>query len=174
MKPPASPTTKAMARSRLRRRYGRAAVDEGAHHEPRAAQQERRAENRAGNVVDVVPVAALEQLDDVDAADRRRNRAEREPEGEAGVDVPENAVAPRADRLEDRAVQDVRAYRDNDVEVEEEHENGRHQAAAAHPREPDEQPDQESRERELPGHLPGAACAADSHDGRGCTRVRPK
>src|SRR5215211_8434158 len=71
----------------------------------------------------------------------------------AQVYGPERAMTERAHRLEDSAVEDVGADRDRRVEPEREDEQRRHQRAAAHAGEADERPDQEPRERELPGHL---------------------
>ena len=79
-----------------------------------------------------------------------RSIQEREPR----VHRAEHAVAHRAERLEDRAVEDVGADRDLRVEAEEQDQDRRHQAAAAHPGHADEDPDEEPRERELPGHAP--------------------
>jgi len=67
------------------------------------------------------------------------------------VHRPEHAVAHRAERLEDGAVEDVRADGDFRVEAEEQDQDRRHQRAAAHPRHPDEDPDEQARQRELPG-----------------------
>src|SRR5262249_45215191 len=64
----------------------------------------------------------------------------------------EHPVPGRADRLEDRAVEDVRAYRDLRVEPEEQDQDRGHQRAAAHARHPDEDADEQACERELPGH----------------------
>src|SRR5439155_22233331 len=64
----------------------------------------------------------------------------------------EPTVPDRAERLEDRAVQDVGADRVRRLEAEDDDEDRRHQRAAAHPGEPDERADQQARERELPGH----------------------
>ena len=62
------------------------------------------------------------------------------------MDVTEPAVLHRAERLEDRAVDDVGSDRDRRLEAEDEHEQWRHQRAAAHPGHPDQQPDQKAGE----------------------------
>jgi hypothetical protein len=61
------------------------------------------------------------------------------------VNGAEHPVPDRADRLEDGAVEDVRADRDARVEPEDEDEQRRHERAAAHPGEPDERADQQAR-----------------------------
>src|SRR5438046_158780 len=67
-----------------------------------------------------------------------------------------------AERLEAGAVQDVRADRIGRLEAEHDHENRRHQRAAAHPGETDEHADQEAREGELPGHRSTTPLAVSS------------
>ena len=62
------------------------------------------------------------------------------------MDVPELAVPGGAERLEDRAVEDVRADRDRRLEAEDEDQHRRHQRAAAHAGHPDEQADQQTGE----------------------------
>ena len=79
------------------------------------------------------------------------------PEREPRVHGAELPVAHGAERLEDRAVEDVGADRDLRVEAEEQDQDRRHQAAAAHPGHADEDPDEQAGERELPGHVRGAA-----------------
>src|SRR6478735_4303207 len=73
------------------------------------------------------------------------------------MDVAQAAVMHRTERLEDRAVQDVRADRGLRVEAEDQDQHRRHQAAAAHAGHPDENPDRGARECELPGQerVPG-------------------
>jgi len=68
------------------------------------------------------------------------------------MDVAEPAMPHGAERLEDRAVQDVRADRVRRLEAEDDHQDGRHQRPAAHSRQADENADQQPREGELPGH----------------------
>src|SRR5262249_19204152 len=58
----------------------------------------------------------------------------------------------RAEGLEDGAVEDVGADGDLRVEAEDDDQDRRHQAAAAHAGHPDENPDEQPRERELPRH----------------------
>jgi hypothetical protein len=58
----------------------------------------------------------------------------------------------RAERLEDRAVQDVSADRDGRIEAEQEDEDRRHQRSTAHPGQTDERADQQTGHRELPRH----------------------
>ena len=57
-----------------------------------------------------------------------------------------------AERLEDRAVQDVGPDGDRGLETEDEDEDGSQERAAAHAGEADEEAGEEARERELPGH----------------------
>ena len=68
------------------------------------------------------------------------------------MDVSELSMPDGAERLEDRAVEDVRADRDRRLEAEDEDQHRRHQRAAAHPRHPDEKADQQAGERQLPVH----------------------
>ena len=75
---------------------------------------------------------------DCDAEQRERRRAGQHPEREPRVDRAEHPVPRRAERLEDRAVEDVRADRDLRVEVEEQDQDRRHQRAAAHSGHPDQ------------------------------------
>ena len=58
----------------------------------------------------------------------------------------------RAERLEDGAVEDVGADRVRRLEAEDDHEDRRHQRAAAHAGQPDDRAEQQPGERELPGH----------------------
>jgi len=67
------------------------------------------------------------------------------------VHVAEPPVAHGAEALEDGAVQDVRADRVGRLEAEHDYEDGRQQCAPAHAGEPDQDPDQEPCEGELPG-----------------------
>src|SRR5690348_3415928 len=62
------------------------------------------------------------------------------------------AATRRAERLEDSAVEDVRADGVGRLEAEHDHEDRREQRPTAHAGQPDERADQEPRERELPGH----------------------
>src|SRR4051794_40990783 len=64
----------------------------------------------------------------------------------------EPTVSDRAERLEDRAVQDVGADGVGRLEAEEDDEDRRHQGAAAHPRQADDRANQQTGQRELPGH----------------------
>jgi len=63
----------------------------------------------------------------------------------------QTSVPEGAEGLEDGAVEDVRPDRVRRLEAEDDHENGRHQAATAHSGEPDEGADEEPGESELPG-----------------------
>src|SRR3981081_814278 len=58
----------------------------------------------------------------------------------------------RAEGLEDRAMQDVGADRVRRLEAKDDDEDRRHQRAAAHAGQSDDRPDQQTGERELPGH----------------------
>ena len=78
---------------------------------------------------------------DLDPEQRQRRRADEHPEREARVHRAEHPVAHRPERLEDRPVEDVGPDRDLGVEAEEQDQDRRHQAAAAHPGHPDEHPD---------------------------------
>jgi hypothetical protein len=69
------------------------------------------------------------------------------------VYVAQPAVSDGAEGLEDGAVEDVRADRVRRLEAEDDHKDGRHERAAAHPREAHQDADQQTRERELPGQV---------------------
>jgi len=64
----------------------------------------------------------------------------------------EPPVPDGAEGLEDRAVQDVGPDRVRRLEAEDDHEDRRHQRAAAHAGHADQRSDQETGEDELPGH----------------------
>jgi hypothetical protein len=66
------------------------------------------------------------------------------------MDMSQHSVPPSADRLEDRAVKDVRADGRYRREVEAEHEYGRHERPAAHAGNAHQQPDAEPDESQLP------------------------
>jgi hypothetical protein len=68
------------------------------------------------------------------------------------VDGAEPAMTHRAERLEDRPVEDVGADRVGRLEAEDDDQDRRHQRAAADARQADDQPEPEPRQRELPGH----------------------
>ena len=87
-----------------------------------------------------------------DAGDRERPRAGEQPQREVAVHRAETPVADRPERLEDRAVEDVGADRVGWLEAEEDDQDRRHQRAAADPCQADDQPEQQPREGELPGH----------------------
>jgi hypothetical protein len=98
-------------------------------------------------------VVALDQLGNADARERQRPGAEEHPQRQPRVDGAEPAMPDRAEALEDRAVEDVRAHGVRRLEAEEDHEDRRHQRAAAHAGEADDRTDQQPSKRELPGHL---------------------
>src|SRR5580765_7027037 len=89
-----------------------------------------------------------------DAQQRHRAGAEEHPERQPGVHGAELPVPHRAEALEDRAVENVGADRERRLEAEEDDQDRRQQRAAAHPRQAYKQTDQETAERELPGHWP--------------------
>ena len=72
-----------------------------------------------------------------------------------------------AERLEDRAVEDVGADRDLRVEAEEQDQDRRHQAAAAHPGHPDEHADERA-----PRGRTARSCSAAAASGRRRTACR--
>ena len=111
------------------------------------ADHERDAEDLLRRVLVAVAVAVATAT----TTARRRasengRRAEQHPHREPRVDVPELAMPDGAERLEDRAVEDVRADRDRRLEAEDEDQHRRHQRAAAHAGHPDEKADQETGE----------------------------
>src|SRR6266545_611721 len=129
-----------------------AALDEGLREEAEPTGDERSADGIALDRLRRFAVMALDQLRDADARERERAGAEEHPERQPGVHGAEAPVANRAERLEDRAVEDVGADRVGRFEPEEDDQDRRHQRAAAHSREADDRTDQQARERELPGH----------------------
>ena len=140
-----------------------AARDERLREEAETARDERAADGVALDRLRAVAVVVLDQGRDADAGERERARAEEHPERQPRVHGAEPAVADRAERLEDRAVQDVGADGVRRLEAEEDDEDRRHQRAAAHAGEADDRADQQARERELPGH---------ALSGRGSSRRR--
>ena len=98
-----------------------------------------------------------ERARDLHADERQRRRADQHPHRERHVHVAELAVTNRAERLEDRTVEDVRADRRLRIEAEEQDQHRRHQRAAAHAGHADEHADQQAREAELPGHARGGS-----------------
>jgi len=89
--------------------------------------------------------AVSEPARDLDADERHRRRPEQHPQSEARMNRPEHPVPHRPERLEHRAVEDVRADGGLHVEAEEQDQDRRHQRPAAHPRHADEDPDGEPR-----------------------------
>jgi hypothetical protein len=89
---------------------------------------------------------------ELDAGERQRRRAEQHPEREPRVHGAELAVPDRAERLEDRPVEDVGADRRLRVEAEQQDQDRRHQRPAAHAGHAHEDPDEQAGEGELPGH----------------------
>ena len=129
-----------------------AARDKRLDEEPDAARDERRADGVALDRLRARAVVVLDQCRDPDAEQRQRAGAEEHPERQASVHGAEPAVAHGAERLEDRTVDDVGADGVRRLETEENHEDRRHQRAAAHAGEPDDRADQQAGEGELPGH----------------------
>jgi hypothetical protein len=82
----------------------------------------------------------------LDAEERHGRRRGQHPERQACVHRAEAPVACRPERLEDRAVQNVRADRERRLEPEEEDEQRRQKSAAAHAGHADEEADQQSRD----------------------------
>src|SRR5205085_3357021 len=129
-----------------------AALDERLGEKADPARDERRADRIALDALRAIPIVMLDQRGDTDAGQRERAGAEEHPERQMPVHRAEPAVANRAERLEDRPVDDVRADGVGRLEPEDDHEDRRHQRAAAHARQPDDRADQKPRQRELPGH----------------------
>ena len=117
------------------------------------SEQQRDAEHRAADRLDPVAVLPLEVRGERHARERHRSASEQHPPGQPSLDVAERPLPRRSDRLEDRAMEDVRADGGRRVEAENEDEDRRHQRAATHAGQPDEHADQEPGERELPGHV---------------------
>jgi hypothetical protein len=93
--------------------------------------------------------AFAEAARDVHTDERERRGAEQHPEGEARVDGTEHPVSHRAERLEDRTVEDVGADRDLRVEPEQEDQD---RVINEPPPIPVRDPDEQVGERQLPGH----------------------
>ena len=150
-KPPDAPDRHGddlVAPLKQKRRVVGAAVQERLREKAETAEDERGADDLRHRRVGASPEAAC----DLHADERQRRRAEQHPEREVPVNGAEHAVPHGAERLEHGAVQDVGADGDLRVEPEDEDQDRRHQRAAAHPGHPDEDPDEQAGERELPGH----------------------
>ena len=106
----------------------------------------------ADDALECVHAARADPVRNLDADEGQRCGACEHPQRQPRVHGAEHAVAHRAERLEDRAVEDVGADAHLGVEAEEQDQDRRHQRAAAHPRHADEHADEQSRQRELPGH----------------------
>ena len=130
-----------LARVEMERRVVRATAHERLDREADAAGDQCAADDAAHRRLRGVG----ERARDLDADQRERRRADEHPERERHVDVAELPVAHGAERLEDRAVQDVGADRGLRVEAEEQDQHRRHQAAAAHAGHADEDADQRGR-----------------------------
>ena len=127
-------------------------LQERLREEARAAEQERRADRPALHRLRAVAVVVREDRGQADPDERHRPRAGEHPQREPRVDGAELPVPDRAERLEDRAVEDVGADGVGRLEAEEDDQDRRHQRPAAHARQADEDADQQAREGELPGH----------------------
>ena len=118
---------------------------------PDAAEDQRHADRVAEDRLRVA-IEFASTPRDRDAGDRRRPRAGEQPEREMAVHRAEPAMPHRAERLEDRAVEDVGADGVRRLEAEDDDQDRRHQRAAADAGEADDQAEAEAGEGELPGH----------------------
>src|SRR5439155_24646324 len=109
-----------------------ATPDEALGNEAEAAAQQRRPEHTSRHRVDPPAVAVPEPGREPDPEERHRCAPEEHPTGEARLDVAQAALPDRSDRLEDRAVGDVRPDRQRGLEAEQDDEDRGHQRAAAH------------------------------------------
>ena len=91
-----------------------------------------------------------------------RNAADCQPAHERPVDGAAPRVHAAADRLEDHRGEHVVRDRRQRVDIEEDHEHGRHQRAAAHAGETDHEPDDQRRRRCSVASFPPAAAVKTS------------
>ena len=156
MKPPKAPMRIAARQSRrLRCSWqiaGRGGAHEALRHEPGCAEEQCGAQHLPHHRLDVVAVAVSQLHGDPDADQRQRRRADEHPACEPRANVPHAAVLGRADRLEHRAVRDVRTDRGRGRDPEQEDEDRRHQRPAAHAGHPHEHAREETDDHELPVH----------------------
>ncbi len=168
-------------------------VEDDLHDEEHADHHQRRADGPVQDGVDEVAVVVLDVGDGGDAGEGRRHAAEAEPERQGDVHRTLAPVLPRAGDLGDGGVGDVGADRHRRREAEDEDQHRRHERAAAHAGEPDEEADHEAgdaevavqvaaerevhggdeerpaAEPEAPADLPGVASRRPSARGRGGT-----
>jgi hypothetical protein len=104
------------------------------------------AEHLALHGVDAVAVAVGEVGRSPHSEEGRGRAPDQHPAREPGSHGAETAVPGAPERLEDGAVEDVRADRHGRVEVEKEDQERRHEGAAAHPGHPDEEPGDQTGE----------------------------
>ena len=124
-------------------------VHDDLHDEEHADHHQGGADGAVQDVVDEVAVVGLDVGDRGDAGQRRRDAAERQPERQGDVHGALAPVLPRAGDLGDGGVGDVGADRHGRLEAEEEDQDRRHERAAAHAGEADEEADQQSGDAEI-------------------------
>ena len=135
-----------VAAQQQERRVAAVGAQERLDEEADAADHERDPEHLLGGALVPVAVAMREPRRQRHPEQRGGRRADQHPHREPCVDVPELAVPRGAERLEDRAVEDVGADRHRRLEAEDEDQHRRHQRAATHAGHPDEQADQQTGE----------------------------
>ncbi len=119
-------------------------------HQQHADQHQRRPDGFVEHTVDELDaVVGLDVGDGGDAHQRGGDAAEGEPERQGDVHGPLAPVLPGAGDLGDGGVGDVGADRHGRLEAEDEDQHRRHERAAAHAGEADEEADQQAGEAEV-------------------------
>jgi hypothetical protein len=93
-----------------------AALDERLREEAEPAEDERVADHLGHDVAHAAPVLVLDPVRELDAYQRHRRRAEKHPKRDPRMDGAKLAVSDGAERLEDGAVENVRAHRERRLE----------------------------------------------------------
>ena len=127
-------------------------AEEGAHNQAGDRQQERDAERDLHRVLQRLAVA--ERLVDEYAGEGGRHAAQAEPAHQTPIHAAVSDVNEGADRLHHGARDQVAGDRGERRNAEEDHEYGRHQGAAAHAGQADDDADAETGRGQCPVHLP--------------------
>jgi hypothetical protein len=130
-------------------------------HEP-AGQQQGAADGQQHERVEVVAPRVAQPVEQPDAGQRRRARPDREPERHPREHGPLREVPVAADRLRDRRVGEVGADGDHRLDADHEDQQRRHQRAAAHAGDADEDAHAEAEEDDRRIHQEAGRCRPHS------------
>ncbi len=149
-------------------------LEQRPRHQPGGRQQQRQPEQRLERRVELL--AARLEADEPGAEERRGHRPDAQQLDQLEVDRRVPQVNECARRLHHEARDEVAGDRGQRVGTEEEDEHRRHQRAAAHPREPDDDPDEQPAdgERQVNGHAVTRSCRDGEHRAMIPSASRPK